>query len=474
MREKGSDNFSNFKNQTVDFSDKITADNISQYGFLLETEMLQAIQKGNSRLLKIARTRIRYLYERTSKKLFTEAVNGKEEAIISLTTDLLNSGEWERASRLRNEELAFGKQRAIAEKQHKNTIDFIWAHKDLVHPNTLKCDLDHDNDAVRMALNQIHYGSLRRRATQHDNVQQPSSPRNQKVQSINFIFSHKDLVDEQTMQGVAYNSDKAISDALQQIHRHPRIKPGHGNSTRTPYKDTLLKSPSGPRPVFNSFIPEPLSPQPSKKLDLYFTGFSDEASCEEIWKGLKKWCRIRDIVIPSKRDRRNRKYGFIKFFSPEDAYGLLHSKSPVYIKDRKIVFDWQKGPQGSSSNEKARPSNFTKDPQSPLDTPVVEFPTEGLPEWMERVARSVRIELANDYAPDSLWEILVANGIYHVEVLKLGPSVFMLSCKDVGSKKELDLSALELSVLSQRDVAIKDLILPRVTGIRLHGLPVCA
>lgn len=45
--------------------------------------------------------------------------------------------------------------------QEKDLTNFIYYPGDLVHPNVLKMVKKRDNEGIIMALNQIHYGSLK-------------------------------------------------------------------------------------------------------------------------------------------------------------------------------------------------------------------------------------------------------------------------------------------------------------------------
>ncbi|KAL1807788.1 hypothetical protein ACET3Z_004292 [Daucus carota] len=497
MRERGSARVSNFKSSPVAFTGTVTADNITKFGFLLEEDLLEAIEKGNHGLLHIARNQIRYLWERIPEKLLTEALAGKEEAIIALKTDLFNSGDWERAHNLKSEEVAPGQTRGKIEEIHRITIEFIWAHKDMVHPNTINRDLEHDNDAVRMALNQIHYGTIRQKKKIVKERAPSISEVEHKEKMIKFIFLHKDKVKEQTMQGVIYNSANAISEAIRQINHkseNPKQPPVSGETTNQTYRDTVLKSKSPIAADNQPPRPRTLRNPIKKKLDLYFTGFSDEVTYEEIWKVFKQRGRIKDIVFPTKRDRWSKKYGFVKLFSQVDAEVFLAPQNPVYIRGNRISFNWAKGKRSNPrlsdrDSRKAVPakgefprsvphvsdpslSNNHKSQDSPKDNGS--YRNDGAQEWIERMARSVRVELDIDYAPDVLQERLVAYGIYQVEVLKISPFIFMFSCATPEDKVGLNLHNLDLKVINQRDVETKDLIIPRVTTIGLQGLPISA
>ncbi|KAL1830660.1 hypothetical protein ACET3Z_000311 [Daucus carota] len=455
--------------------------------------MLGAIQLGHHKMLDLAKSRICFLAKQFPSKCLLEAVNGDEEAQIFIKTELLNSGLWWRANDLKSKELEQGPKRAKAEELHKHTLDFIRAHSHLVHPFTLTRDLNSDNDAVRMALNQIHYGSLRlsRQSKATRNQYDDNEGANHKEDIINFIFDNKEVVAEATMQGVIYNSDSAITEALNQIHSHSLRRekasshPGPGTNS---YKETLLTTPTKSISSIRGRLVKTQTPRNNKRVDLYFSGFSEDSSPEEIWKTIKQRGRVRDIVLPPQKDRLNQKYGFIKLFSPLDANAFLSPDNPVFIKDKRIIFDWAKSDRKHKKKAKPQQSSITRiskkkdivgasverEPQEYHNIRHIDSQDEGSAEWIDRINRSVRVEIEGDYAPDALVELLVSIHHLQVEVLKLGPSVFLVVCRNRREKSKLDLANTGLTIISQRAVEISDLILPRETGLRLQGLPVCA
>ena len=475
---------------------------VFEHWFLLENEMVDAIRKGNSKLIRTALVRVDYLLKVSPPTLITECLQGDEEALWGLHRFLHNNGWWVKAMNLKLQDVDLAEMANL--DTEKITREFIWANRHLVHPNTLIQDLTRDNDAVRMALNQIHYGSIRARRCSLKSGKKPveETPAISteeklipdtgnfclKVATINFIFANKSVVDKTTIQGVVYNSDKAISDALLQIHE-ASLK-GATKSGQS-YKESLLASPTKLHPPPPKRVnSRPVSKEgggagKGKKRDIFFTGFKDDISYVDLWRGFKKLGRIKDVILPVNKDRSRRKYGFIKMFSPQEAQIFLQKAKDLFIQGSKISCDW-----ANNSRKPQSGRGLKNSPKVSKDNPIPDekdkeqlahmgaLPTdpqaESVKEWMERISRSVRIEVAMDYAPDSMSELLVAAGYFHLDVLKLGPLVFILTCNDEDCKTTLDLSNSGLDILSIRDVTIGDFILPRLTGIRLQGLPVCA
>lgn len=84
------------------------------------------------------------------------------------------------------------------------------------------------------------------------------------------------------------------------------------------------------------------------------------------------------------------------------------------------------------------------------------------------------LELGQDYAPDSLAELIMMKGYNEIETKKLGVGCFFITFADIQSKNDMDRNSLEIDIVKVRDAEIDDLILPRITWISILGLPICA
>lgn len=72
----------------------------------------------------------------------------------------------------------------------------------------------------------------------HANLEvEKSTVQGNKEATMNFIFAHSDLVEASTMQGVIYNIDTEITNALMQIHW--RSLPGRAEFKREAYSKPL-------------------------------------------------------------------------------------------------------------------------------------------------------------------------------------------------------------------------------------------
>ncbi|KAL1804973.1 hypothetical protein ACET3Z_028041 [Daucus carota] len=114
------------------------------------------INNGNHILLPMAEARVDFLLGVVSRELLEEGVKGEEEALWSIHEFLYNNGWWEKASNLVIERNDY--------EGASTTMDplllFLSAYEHLIHPNTRVEALQGQREAVRTALNQIHYGSI--------------------------------------------------------------------------------------------------------------------------------------------------------------------------------------------------------------------------------------------------------------------------------------------------------------------------
>lgn len=170
---------------------------------------------------------------------------------MDIQSFLHNSGWWSRADNLtiRDAGKSRGKSREQMVKSDSELIKFIRANRNLVHPNTLINLNIKDNESIRMALNQIHYGSLKvsRQVNESKGVNDNINPVREEVNThkgadsnnvgewfkgekliLYFIKSFSQLVEPGVLLDAMKGGDKALSLAIGQIH-HKTIKFGHLN-----------------------------------------------------------------------------------------------------------------------------------------------------------------------------------------------------------------------------------------------------
>jgi RNA recognition motif-containing protein len=68
----------------------------------------------------------------------------------------------------------------------------------------------------------------------------------------------------------------------------------------------------------------------------FITNFLEEASTGDLWKVFLKYERVGEVYIPKKRDKRGRKFGFVKFKEVTDVEELSAKLRDVWIGSFKI------------------------------------------------------------------------------------------------------------------------------------------
>ncbi|WOG87034.1 hypothetical protein DCAR_0206254 [Daucus carota subsp. sativus] len=142
--------------QQMEGKKKWQLDKILKHWFLLDYDLVEAINKGNHSLMPMAIARVNYLIGKVPAKLLAEGINGEEEALWSIHELLYNNGCWEKANNL----VIADYDVSAIEKSTDPVLLFLNAYTHLIHPNTRVGALKGKREDVRMALNQIHYSSI--------------------------------------------------------------------------------------------------------------------------------------------------------------------------------------------------------------------------------------------------------------------------------------------------------------------------
>lgn len=350
---------------------------VLKYWFLLEKELVEAFAKGNLSLLDIARGKINFLLKILEPSLLEEGLKGEEEALCEIHRFLMNNGWWVKANNLSLRKM--GKkwnpeQQKKLRSEEEDTVKFIFSKEKWVHPNVIKMVLSRDTEGIRMALNQIPYGSLmerrnvmetkelkercekmvasgqrkrdvsngRKEMEQEDYRFEIDKGRNSKRTEVgkeeimlNFIKEHRTLIEEDVFSEALKGDDKAISFALGQIHH--RYLEGwqqkSGGTVKRTYKEILLKV--GEKENEDNLLKDRHDRSQNREIKkkeysksrqsktVFFTGFPENVLAKNLWILFKNVVRIKDIILPKKKDKRNKRYGFIKVKNYEMAERLI-------------------------------------------------------------------------------------------------------------------------------------------------------
>lgn len=73
---------------------------VLRYGFLLDSDVVMAISKGNSKLLNLAKAMVDYLLKVIDPVLISRGILGEDEALCKINVFLHDNGWWARADNL--------------------------------------------------------------------------------------------------------------------------------------------------------------------------------------------------------------------------------------------------------------------------------------------------------------------------------------------------------------------------------------
>lgn len=156
---------------------------------------------------------------------------------------------------------------------------------------------------------------------------------------LDFIINHKDVIEPKLYSEALNLNDDSISAALWKIHQLTLNRTGspikfNDSSDVKPapsYKQALLSS---SKPFTEGIIASPgnsFKPKLPVSNTIFFFGFPDNMLAKDIWHFFKKGGRIKDLILPKRRDKNNNRYGFVLFDDSEDG-----SKFLVSLKGRKL------------------------------------------------------------------------------------------------------------------------------------------
>ncbi|KAK1391545.1 hypothetical protein POM88_010601 [Heracleum sosnowskyi] len=294
--------------------------------------MLKAIVQGNDKLIGQAAARIRFMKEILEGEVLEAACNGDEEVLQLLRLHLMNEGWWNKVVNvdLRKSGNSNSNQKPIlkpvrlhkpnnipvsgllTKEEEKNLLgNFILNKRELVHPNVIKMVQADENEGIRMTLNQIHYGTLRtsrqtkeikkgrmgcRQEEGHPKGSREKGKPRKGYDNVKFKKSFADILKDNKHPG--QTQQKIASRFSESAH----------NSTDT----------------------------------LFFSDFEEGAKVVNIWKVLKRIGRVRDIILPRKKDRYNKRFGFIKPMVMSCAKSFMRLSNKISIGGNKIRIQWAK------------------------------------------------------------------------------------------------------------------------------------
>lgn len=344
-------------------------------------------------------------------------------------------------------------------------LKFIWAHSNLVDREVLAKLNIGDKSAIEEALNQIHFRSLGVSSTKETTLNEKVfSPKTYREVLLNPRVQEKasEGVEEGEWQKVSYKKKKSAKVG------------GRTNNVST---------------IFLHNIP-------------------DNATGREIWSLFKECGKIQDIILPRKRDKLGKRYGFVKTFGGKEAGAIICNakmdkslgiKIKMSINDSKYAI-----PLGNSVLRKAAmstPTSLGKDHANNLDENESKVKEQRPPSIVEEDKKPdvpfnktmfefIEVEVDHEVEKALLhskvgitWfdeEVCVLKerfndmGLRQYRILGLSKRKFLISKDNHVSWDNLDQSDLSVWFCSMRNFEEADHILSRPVWLECRGLPMPA
>ena len=483
---------------------------VLSHWFLLEWDFSDAISKGNHTLIPAALARVDFLKNKIKPELLKKGIDGDEDALYDIHQFLQNNGLWERA---RNMNISGTKYSTHLPSDNDSVLhSFIRSKKNLVHPNTWPKVLEGDQEGIRMALNQIHYGSISEakklisRAPHNSAfIKGPSDKLHQVIKP--FLQAYAELIEPSVLQDALNGNDKALSLALGQIHHHSLIKIEENGIPRpvSPYKEALLQKRDLVPPTTatrqGSGTPSPEKLVSSTKL--FFTGIDDSLSLKDLWVLFKKEGKIRDIILPKRRDKNGNKFGFLLAFNKQHADHIKKALHGKWIRNRRFYLAKAKefsspianhttlkkcGSSGSISQREV----YIKVKDNSACTPTEEATehdmnhkggespiniAEGLnilpdEEFSQVMKQSLFLRTVKNEDTESVSMMAEGLGAHNARIRGLSGTRFLAYFPFDMDWQNVDLEFLKIAFEEVRPVTIEDLIPSRKVWVELRGLPI--
>ena len=340
---------------------------VMRYWFLLENELVDGIRKGNKSLIPAALERVRFLKKVVKPKMLNEGVQGDEEALWGIYKFLHNNGWWDKAKNLKINPVEGD---LVSNKSDSPLLDFIHANGHLIDSNVQPMVQEGNTEGIRIALNQIHYGSLKKpsiRRGKHGNknykkreFEVPEKNRNSRMGTTqihnqlkivqDFLQGYKILIEPSVYWDAMKGDDRALSLALGQIHHHSLPVSENPEYKLHSFKEALLKTPACNNSILNHQATTSKAGAQTKKKDLsvFFTNFDDNLHMKDLWSLFKKVGRFRDITLPRKRDKYGNRFGFVIVSEEMDGSNIISTLNGKLVGAKRLHLSWAKTSKAKS------------------------------------------------------------------------------------------------------------------------------
>ncbi|KAK1379692.1 hypothetical protein POM88_026436 [Heracleum sosnowskyi] len=326
-----------------------------------------------------------------------------------------------------------------------------------------------------------------------------------------FVEAYENLVDAEVLKRFRMGDSKSINNALNQIHwrsinpitasteevkNFSQHQPGT-TSTSISYLEAV-KNPrkqEGQREEEWTTVKTRLKPKnPSKAVQkeattIFLANIPVNAQAKALWDFFKKCGKVNDIILPRKRDKNNRRYGFIKTDNELEA-GILVNNAKEQggwgrritmilntIKEKMEDTGKHKKCAEAEQNEKKEIllTEELKEKDKEFGTKMFEFIEAVVDEDIEEGLFQTMVGFSwKEESADSLQQQLDEANLDYVKVVGLTERKFLLRSENDTNWDTVDFKTLAEWFSVVRKFQSKDLVLPRTVWIECIGLPMTA
>lgn len=348
------------------------------------------------------------------------------------------------------------KWEAKMEEQERELRDYVISRQELVHPNVVKMVLQGDREGLRMAMNHVHYNSLREHRV---------------VKNMKAVLT-RDKKDS----GVQSNEEGKSGKDREQSYKNVLVE--NGEKKRWVRKERQI--------LGNK---EDVSQGRNQKNSMVFVhNLPEKSNSLEIWNFMRKWGRVLDCITPLRRDKFGKRFGFIKLQSILEAENFIRGVNGKLLDGNAIRAQFAHK-QVSQDNKKGR-REFKQARVELIDKRGERESLPCIPDKADRkTLGTVKLEVADHilsseverslvvstWKESSIVEILntiEALGYEGVLVRSLSSTKFLVTFPSSDSFLKLDQDLFGLGFLDCKPVSVEDLIIPRRLVLECLGLPI--
>lgn len=161
-----------------------------------------------------------------------------------------------------------------------------------------------------------------------------------------LLLSSRDLIEPGVLKDALEGNDKAISLALGQIHhksleRSSCLEVVQEKVESKSFKEVLLNDTKANLSRMKFSNPS-VNHLPKENKIVFFTGFADNTQTKDLWILFKEFSCISDIILPRKRDKFNKRYGFAIAANAAEALKLVVSLNGFKLGNNTLVMEFAK------------------------------------------------------------------------------------------------------------------------------------